>query len=1355
MRPWQQLQNDIHGSMLADRHRLLGRFRALREENQRGKPVDGQFERLAEDARRSAAQCRSRRSAVPRIAYDNQLPISAKRGEIAGAIADNQVVIVCGETGSGKSTQLPKICLEMGRGVEGLIGHTQPRRIAARSVAARIAEELGSPLGRDVGYKVRFAEAVGPRTFIKLMTDGLLLAETQADPFLNQYDTIILDEAHERSLNIDFLIGYLKRLLAKRRDLKLIVTSATIDAARFSAHFAAPARPAPVIEVSGRAYPVETLWRPLTADEEGGEPDPQEAVLAAVRELSRIERGDILIFMPTERHIHETAKTLRDALQAGNPAGQDVDILPLYARLSIQEQQRVFQPGPKRRIVIATNVAESSLTVPRIHFVIDPGTARISRYSPRSKTQRLPIEPVSQASADQRKGRCGRIGPGVCVRLFSEEDYNVRNRYTVPEIQRTNLASVILQTKALQLGPIERFPFLDPPKNDAVRDGYRTLFEIGALDQNGELTPVGRQLSRLPVDPRIGRMILAAAAAGCLPEVLVIASALEVQDPRERPLDKQEAADACHASFSDERSDFIGHLKLWEFYHKLKNELSRNQLRKACRQNFLSFNRMREWLDIHRELMGLVAQTITAIAEKPGAAARTLAKPAAIRRDKLGRMDKDQYGAIHRSILTGLLSNLAMRGDGYEYSVAGGGKANLWPGSCVFQSKPRWVVAAEVVETTRRYLRCCAQIERRWIEPLAEHLVKRTYHGVHWEPAAASAMALERVTLFGLTLEPGRRVAYGPVDPAASRHLLIEQGLVGGHIEPKAEFLLANMELVRRLERLQEKLRRRDLLVGEWPLYEFYDQRVPADVYDGPRVARWSRENPGALGMTKEHLLREPVGDDIEAGFPDVLDVGRLKLPLTYRFEPGAEDDGVTLEAPLEALNQIDGETLDWLVPGLLEAKTLAMIRSLPKQLRTLFVPAPETAKRAAASIAFGVGGIRAALAETLSRLGGSRVAAESFQMDRLPPELRMNVRVVGAEGNTLISGRDLAALRRELGVRAAEIFQTLDDPQWHRDGLTAWEFGDLPESVELNRRGLTLKAYPALLDREESVSLRLLDSPRRADDETRRGLRRLCYLAAKDELKLQIDWLPKLDRARLWTATIAGFDPRRQLGELLADRAFLGDAPIPRAKADFHRLLAAGRERIGMAVQDVLETVWPIFEGFHQTCLAVEQIPKKYDYVIDDVGEQLRWLTGFISSNNGNRVSQPTSTGKTVDKNEPATQIGDPFPANRFLTATPWNWLRQYPRYLRAIRIRLETLAGSAARDRQCHEQFSPWWRLLVEQSRQRQFQGFLDPELIQMRWMLEEYRVSLFAQRLGTSMPVSSKRLEALWAKAQQIAP
>lgn len=1335
--------------MRTDRYRFRQQLRGLTKPGKDGVSPEDRLTRLAEAVRRSVDLRELRRVGVPKIRYDDELPISAKRDEIGRAIRDNQVIIICGETGSGKSTQLPKICLELGRGIDGFIGHTQPRRIAARSVAARIAEELDSPLGRDVGFKVRFAESLSPTTYIKLMTDGILLAETQGDSFLDQYDTIILDEAHERSLNIDFLIGYLKRLLPKRRDLKLIITSATIDAARFSAHFATAEGPAPVVEVSGRTYPVEVRWRPPVADEDGDEPDLQEAVLAAVEEVSEIDRGDILIFMPTERDIHETAKTLRGRPLPHDPTGNDTEIVPLYARLSVREQQRVFQPGAKRRIVIATNVAESSLTVPRIRYVIDPGTARISRYSPRSKTQRLPIEAVSRASADQRKGRCGRIGPGVCVRLFSEEDYLARDAYTPPEIQRTNLAAVILQTKALRLGTIERFPFLDPPKLDAVRDGYRTLVEIGAIDVKGELTEVGRQLSRLPVDPRIGRMILAAAEEGCLPEVLVIASALAVQDPRERPLEKQQAADACHALRADGHSDFIAYLKLWNFFHKLKSDLSGNQLRKACRQNFLSFNRIREWLDVHRELMELARQAKLGLAKGRDAQNLNLLLPQSAADAEPTR----QYDNIHRAILTGLLSSLANRSDSYEYTVAGGGRAILWPGSGLFKQKPKWLVAAEVVETTRRYLRTCGRIDPRWVEPIAAHLVKRTYHGIEWDASQASVMALERVTLFGLTIVAGRRIHYGSIDPSMSRHLMIEQGLVQGEIDKKPAFLAKNEALAEELEQLQAKLRRRDLLASDLTRYEFYDRRVPADVYDGVTLNRWLKTDPNALTMTESDLLREEVDEQCEEHFPNTLHIQHLELPLDYQYEPGSQQDGVTLNVPIEALNQVTPEPLGWLVPGRVEEKVLALIRSLPKNLRTLFVPAPDAAKRVAAMLQFGVGDIRAAVASVLGQLGGVTIPLDAFQEERLPPELQMNLRVTDADGSLLAAGRDLAGIREQLGVQAAEVFSQIDDADWNRDGLTGWDFDCLPAEVELSRNRLAFKAYPTLLDRGDSVSLRLADSPERAEYETHFGLRRLCILAAGRELKSQVAWLPNLAKIQACEAMLPDFDLRSRLIELLADRAMPTDQAVPRTKADFEQFLAACRERIGWAVQELTTLVGPLFESCLQAHEAIDELCRTVGRT-----NAPKLLLG-VSLRKGSTAGQPRKAHPTNTPDLPRWQYAVDDIREQMarlmnpetFSKTPWDWLRQYSRYFRAICSRLENLSGNVPRDMEKCEEFQSRWQSFVERAERHQLQGIVDAELIQYRWMLEEYRVSLFAQNLGTSLPVSPKRLDQQWAKVR----
>ncbi len=987
-----QLERDIRQAMGAERFRLRRRLRNIRDAQKAGKPFDRNLSRLARDVEKSVQQRKDRTSNVPATRYDPELPITAKKDEIAAAIREHQVIVVCGETGSGKSTQLPKICLEIGRGIDGMIGHTQPRRIAARSVSARIAEELGSPLGQQVGFKIRFTDATKPSTYIKLMTDGILLAESQNDRFLNQYDTIIIDEAHERSLNIDFLLGYIKRLLPKRRDLRLIITSATIDAARFSEHFAGDSGPAPVLEVSGRTYPVETRYRPLISEdpEDEGEPDPMDCLKAAVDELA-LEKpaGDMLIFLPTERDIREAAQTLRGHKIPLDAPGRLTDILPLYGRLSTKEQNRVFQPSKWRRIVLATNVAESSLTVPGIRYVIDTGTARISRYSARSQVQRLPIEPISQASADQRKGRCGRIGPGICIRLYSEEDYESRDRFTPPEIQRTNLASVILQTMSLDLGHLEDFPFLDPPKSSVIRDGYKTLFELGALDEKECLTDIGKQLSRLPVDPRIGRMILAGEAENCLHEVLIIASALELQDPRERPLDKQQAADAAHEQFKHEDSDFLSHLKLWDFYHKLRGDVSRSRLRKACRQHFLSYNRLREWADIYQQLLRLVEEAGFKLQKR-----------------------KDDFEAIHRALLTGLLSNIAYRAETFEYTGAGGTKFQLWPGSGLFEKKPKWVLAAELVETNRRYLRTAAKLNPNWIEPLAGHLINKSHSEPHWDAEAGSVMAFEKVSLFGLTIVPRRSVRYGPIDPVKSRELFIQHGFVEGEMETRLEFFAHNRKLLDEVAGLQAKSRQRDLLLGEAAQFEFYDKRLPADVFDVQSLERWWKDakhrEPRLLFMSKSDLLKE--GGEVLADddFPNALTIDRMRLPLEYHLEPGSAEDGITLVVPKEGVNQLDPQRLGWLVPGLLEEKITALIKSLPKDLRRNFVPAPDTAKEVLKVLHFGQGDMTAEVAKVLSRIAGEPIPPSAFDTARLPSHLRMNVRVVDETGEALAAGRDL-----------------------------------------------------------------------------------------------------------------------------------------------------------------------------------------------------------------------------------------------------------------------------------------------------------------------------------------------------------
>ncbi len=1287
-----QLEREISAAMRSDQPRLRRLLRSIRQAEQAGKPFDRNLDRLARDAARSVELRQRRLAGVPPAALDPELPITARREEIAAAIRDHQVVVVCGETGSGKSTQLPKICLQLGRGVDGLIGHTQPRRIAARTIAARLAAELGSTVGQRVGFKIRFADETSPETYVKLMTDGVLLAETQGDRHLERYDTIIIDEAHERSLNIDFLLGYVKRLLPRRPDLRVIITSATIDAQRFAEHFGAPGSPAPVIEVSGRAYPVEVRYRPLQVDEEGGEPDLAREVADAVEDLARDAGGDVLVFLPTEREIRNAAKTLRGRTSSGALGGK-TEVLPLYARLSTAEQNKIFQPHKRRRIVLATNVAESSLTVPGIRSVIDTGTARVSRYSPRSKVQRLPIEPVAQASADQRMGRCGRVGPGICVRLFSEDDYLSRDRYATPEIRRTNLAAVILQLLALKLGEVEDFPFLDPPRSDNVRDGYKTLFELGAIDTDRRLTDLGRQLARLPVDPRIGRMILAGHAEGCLHEVLIIASALEVQDPRERPADKQEAADAAHARFLDENSDFLGYLKLWDFFHHLKDSLSRNQLRKACQQNFLSFNRLREWQDVHLQLLRLVGQT----GMKPGPR-------------------RDQYDPIHRALLTGLLSNLATLSDRHEYQGAAGKGFYLWPGSGLFSKKPKWIVCAELVETTRRFLRTAARIDPAWIEPLAGHLVNRTYSDPYWSRKRGTVLAHEKVTIFGLTVSAGRRVPFGPINADTSRELFITFGLVEGQLNTRAAFFEHNRRLCDEIESLGAKARNRDYFVGPSVIHDFYDARLPADVHDNASLNKWLQESrrgdPRVLMMTRADLLPEDAGEVPATDFPDDVQVDSLKLRVDYRFEPGNEDDGVTLVAPREGLGQLHEDRLGWLVPGLLVEKVTALIRTLPKPLRRSLVPAPDTAREAVARMAYGEGAFLPVVADTLSRIAGQRIPPDAFDLDKLPEHLKMNIRVVDEQAQPIIQGRDIAEIRRELGEEATPGAEIADEA-WRREGLTRWDFGLLPERVETRRGAFVVPGFPALVDDGAAVSLRLYDNAEFAARQSHAGVRRLFCLSQRRLLKQQADWLPDLDRLELCGAALGVTELPSQLQSLIAERALFRGAPTPRSEAEFESFCAAGREHLGVAVQEVTRVVAPLLTLGSQVPVQLERAPSQARYAVEDMREQFAGLT-----------------------------------PKGFLTQTLWEWLEHFPRYFEAMLLRLDKLrSGGGPRDRRSMDELQPHQAAYRERRAEHESRGVFDAELEHFRWMLEEFRVSLFAQELGTSLKVSGPRLDKQW--------
>ena len=1411
--PAADIEVSLTKTMLVDRHRLRQQWRGIRS-SRRGEPAAGpkpetgagestdkRYERFLADLTRSCQRYDQRLHGVPKLTFDETLPVVQRKDEIAAAIRDHQVIVVCGETGSGKSTQLPKICLELGRGVAGLIGHTQPRRIAARSVATRVAEELSVQVGREVGFKVRFADATSQQTYIKLMTDGILLAETQSRPFLDDYDTIIVDEAHERSLNIDFLLGNLHRLVSKRRELKVIITSATIDAERFADHFRSVAGTVPVLEVSGRTYPVEMLYRPPQQDEDGDEPDWPKAVADAVDEVCSYGPGDVLLFMPTEREIHEAAKALRGRTFGGSKP----DILPLYARLSAAEQQRVFQTSSTRRIVIATNVAESSLTVPGIRYVVDTGTARISRYSPKSKLQRLPIEPVSQASADQRAGRCGRVGPGVCIRLFSEEDYQTRERYTPPEILRSNLANVILQTKTLGLGDIEDFPFLEPPKPDAIKDGYKTLFELGAVTEDHALTEIGRKLARLPVDPRIARIIWAAQEENCLGEVLIIASALEVQDPRERPLEKQQQADESHKRFADEDSDFLSDLKLWDFYHKLKGELSKGQLHKACHQNFLSWTRLREWVDVHAELVEIVRESIGVQpgerrgpnaprgGNQPGSSAipvkqtkhRSWTQPAASETPNVNNtfVRRHDVAAIHRALLTGYLSSIAYKTETNEYLAPGGMKAYLWPGSGLAAKKPKWIVAAELVETTRRFLRTVAKIDPAWIEPLAGHLIDRTYSEPHWDTESLAVMAYEKVSLFGLVLVPRRRIRYSRIDPVKSREMFIQHALVYGEwpeeepaetsmserqgggkgrhatertppqgaganprtgsqktfgmpsrvnttaalnaptttLNAPPEFLTSNRDLVKSLEDLQTRVRRGSLLKAEQAQFEFYHLRLPADVLDGHRLVQWWRaaapEERKRLFMVEADLVEADAIVATKDSYPDSIQMKNLSLPLTYRLDPSAADDGVTITVPQEGLNQLDGDRLGWLVPGLIEDKIVALIRTLPKEMRRDLVPIPEVAAEVAKVVNFGAGSLAAAIVEGIEFVTGIEVPPTAFDETKLPDHLRMLIRVTDAEGRTLAAGRDLTILRKDFGAIASISFSSSDDPRWTRDGLKTWDCGTLPPVIDVMRRGVALKGYPTLIDGGETASLRLLDSPDRSHYEMRFGLRRLIVLTVPRELKIPIDKLPALQNWTLMAKTFPQpFPFRLQLCELLADRAFLSTENFPRSDSEFRKCLQDGRNRLPTAIAEVTNLLTPLFQAY-------SEVRKVWE-----------------------RTAHPQWQATRLDVHAQLAQLFSPG----FLVRTPWTWLTQFPRYTRGISLRLQKLtSGGAARDQQLLPQIVPRWQRGIERLRLHTERQIYDPELEIYRWMTEELRVALFTQELGTAVSVSEKKLDKQWEK------
>ncbi len=1287
--------------MLRDRFRIRNQLKRIQADEARGQRVSDQLARLGEQVARSSALRDLRQEKLPQPKIDTELPIFERREEIIETIRNHQVVVISGETGSGKSTQLPLMAIQAGFGVGGMIGHTQPRRIAARGVAARIAQQLGSPQGTDVGFKIRFADKTNERTYVKLMTDGILLAETQSDRFLEQYELIIVDEAHERSLNIDFLLGYLKRITSNRRDLRLVITSATIDTQRFADHFTADEQlPVPIIDVEGRTFPVEIRYRPpednAVTGADGGKTELEDHTVSVCRELAAIDDGDMLVFLPTEGDI----RTVNKKLRAAKLPGRTTEILPLYARLSTDQQNRIFQPGNQRRIVLTTNVAESSITVPRIRYVVDTGTARISHYAPRSKVQRLPIQAVSQASANQRAGRCGRIGPGICVRLYSEDDFQSRPKFTTPEIRRTNLASVILQTLALKLGKIDEFPFIDPPRPDAIRDGFKTLFELGAVDHLRRLTSLGRKLARLPVDPRIGRMVFAADEENCLSEILIIASALEIQDPRVRPVERQQAADRQHEKFRSEKSDFVSLLNIWDFYHKLKEDLSRGKLKLACEQNFLSFSLMRQWQDIHRQLCSMVAEQ------------RLRSRPR-----------RNDYNSIHRSLLAGLLSGVAMLGDRHEYTGASNIKFHLWPGSGIFESKPKWIVVAEVVETSRRYGRTVGKISPEWIESLAEHLVKRQYSDPYWSKKRQTVMASENVSLFGLPIVSGRLIGYTKVDPEASRDLFIERGLAGDEFEGNHDFYRHNLWLLEEVKAEAAKTRNRDLIVNTDTIIDFYQDRVPPKATDGislSKAIKTDAELDQRLRMTRADLLPASEFANVAAQFPDEVQVGSMQIPIQYRFSPGAVDDGATVQLPLEGVGQLDDVQTGWLIPGLMQTRIIALIRSLPKSIRRNLVPAPDTAKRVAENLEFGRGVFVESVARELSRIGGMPVDPALFNTAKLDDHLKINLQVIDEQGNIVAQGRSVAEIRSQLGSEYSSSIVDVDDATWKQDGLSNWSWDDLPQEIVIKRGGTRLSAFPAIVDQGDSVGLRLTDSRNASEMTTRQGLVRLFQITNRKTLKSQVNWLPELDRHAVSLSRILpAAELKKQLSDLITRVAFVDRNRIPRDKSEFEAVQKGGVERISIAAQAIAKWLPKLADAILGVQLKMEELTQRYSSAKGDVRAQIAELT-----------------------------------SDRFLAKTPWNWLEQYPRYFAAIDYRLGKLEVTPVdKDRILTDEISEYWQRYVEMARVHQSQAIVDPELETFRWMIEELRVSLFAQPLGTCVTVSPQRMEKQWQKVRRV--
>ena len=1274
-----KLQAVIDDCRIRDRHRFVRALKKLRQT--KGQKPTTSLKNIQQDIEKSRNYVDERRLRLPNIELNTELPIFAHISELSEKLKQHQLLVVCGETGSGKTTQLPKLCLQAGYGFKGLIGHTQPRRLAAKSIANRLSKELDMPLGKGVGYKIRHTDRTSDETYIKLMTDGVLLAEMQSDRWLNEYEVLIIDEAHERSLNIDFILGYLKQLLPTRPDLKVIITSATIDVEQFSEHF----DQAPIIQVEGRGYPVEVRYRPLE-DEEGFESQSEVAVLEAIHELGHIGLGDILVFLPGEREIHEMLTYLR------KQSLSNTEILPLYSRLTAEAQSKIFKPHNKRHIILATNIAETSLTIPGISFVIDLGYAKISRYSCKSKVQRLPVEKVSQAAANQRKGRCGRTHEGVCIRLYSEEDFEKRSRFTEPEILRTNLATVILQMKSMRLGELSEFPFITAPNVRYINDGLRLLNELSALDKHHELTVVGKELSRLPVDPRLGAMLIASKRYHCVSEILIITSALSILDPRERPLDEPGKADQAHSQFDHPHSDFLRYLNLWNFYSKQSAKLSKNQLRKLCKTNYLSYTRMNEWKDIHKQLTDMVSEMDFQLNTKEA-----------------------QFNNIHCSIISGLLSHIAVKDDNVSYLGARSTKLYVFPGSSQFKTQPKWIMAAEIAETSKLYARTVAKIDPKWVIKPAKHLLQRTHVDPHWDEQKQQITAYENISLYGLVIVTKQPINFGKVNPKEAKRLFIEEALIHLKLESSAEFYAHNQTLIDNVRLKEAKTRRQDKL-DEEAILNFYQEKLPNDVCSLQTLDNWrktiEKEQPEYLFLNEQNVMRdEKTIEFIDTFYPDSIQLGKTTLSLTYEYAPEEKDDGVSLEIPIVLLSHLDEERCETLVPGLLKERLTHYIKSLPKSIRKQFVPLPNFIEECEHHLEFNSGNLMKLLIEYVFRTRGIKIRENDFNVQDMPEYLFLNYKILDESGQCIIEGRNLSDLKSSLEDRIEHMIVSSRDIDFHREHITTWDFNDLPVVYETIINGIHVDVYPALTEENGCLSVKSFETEKKAYYEMKHGLNHLF----QNYLRKEIKYISKnlFDKRFSLNLLNTHYTEKKVMEEVvykIIEHDFIEKYGITRTKDGFEVILNREKVNLISKVTDLMPLIYDIFKQYQTALGLLREKTKVGSHIsLEDIQSQLSLLM-----------------------------------CSEFIQTAPFEWLEQYPKYLMAIIQRLKKLEHSLEKEQQKLDKIQPYWKDFIEMHALGAELGLVDEEMMLYRWMLEEYRVSLFAQGLKTSVKISAERLD-----------